>query len=128
MSKKSSDDIKASANRLNFSRLLGFIARFSGNSRRIFLLAAAMLILEAVTALSIPNVIGYVVDYVTQHVLGQTPVKPEDVLPLSPLEGLGIHTGINHVVETLALATLGIVVLTMINSLCDSLTEIYLAK
>jgi ABC-type multidrug transport system fused ATPase/permease subunit len=128
MSKKSSDDQKASANRLNFSRLLGFIARFSGNSRRIFLLAAVMLILEAVTALSIPNVIGYVVDYVTQHVLGQTPVKPEDVLPLSPLEGLGIHSGINHVVETLALATLGIVVLTMINSLCDSLTEIYLAK
>ena len=51
MSKKSSDDQKASSNRLNFSRLVGMIARFSGNSRRIFLLAAIMLILEAVTAL-----------------------------------------------------------------------------
>jgi ABC-type multidrug transport system fused ATPase/permease subunit len=125
---KSSDDKKASSNSLNLSRLVGFIARFSGNSRRIFLLAAIMLILEAVTALSIPNVIGYVVDYVTQHVLGQTPVKPEDALPLSLLGRLGINSGINHIVETLALATLGIIVLTMINSLCDSLTEIYLAQ
>src|ERR671930_207834 len=108
MSKKSSDDKKASSNGLNFGRLLGIITRFSGNSRRIFLMAALMLILEALTALQIPNVIGYVVDYVTQWVMGRMPEKPQDILPASILEArLGFHSGIPPLWETVALATLG---------------------
>jgi ABC-type multidrug transport system fused ATPase/permease subunit len=127
MSKKSSDDKKASSNSLNFGRLLGIITRFSGNSRRIFLMAALMLILEALTALQIPNVIGYVVDYVTQYVLRNVPAK--DALPASILEHyLGFHSGIPPVWETVALTTLGIIFLTMLNSFFDSLTEIYLAQ
>jgi len=127
MSKKSSDDKKSSSNSLNFGRLLGIITRFSGNSRRIFLMAALMLILEALTALQIPNVIGYVVDYVTQYVLHNVPAK--DPLPASILEHyLGFHSGIDPVWETIALTTLGIIFLTMFNSLFDSLTEIYLAQ
>jgi hypothetical protein len=60
---KSSDDKKASSNRLNLSRLVGMIARFSGNSRRILILSLMMLILESVTALSIPLVVPeYVVN------------------------------------------------------------------
>src|SRR4030095_6857391 len=128
MSKKSSDDKKASSNSLNFGRLLGIITRFSGNSRRIFMMAVLMLILEAVTALKIPDVIGYVVDYVTQRVLGKIPTNPQNVLPLSILERWGFHSPIDPIWETFALTTLAIILLTMINSLCDSLTEIYLAQ
>src|SRR6266487_309339 len=123
---KTSDDQKTSSNPLNIRPLVGFIARFSGNSRRIFLLAAMMLILEAVTATLTPQVIRYVIWYVTalfEKIKGIT-----DTLPLSPLERLGINSGIDPVVETLALVMLGIVSLTMINSLCDSLAEIYLAQ
>jgi ATP-binding cassette, subfamily B, bacterial len=128
MSKKSSDDKKGSSNSLNLSRLVGFIARFSGNSRRMLILSLIMLILEAVTSLSIPIVVPeYVVNYVTQQI-GHIPAKPESAVPLSLLSSVGIDSGIDPVVETLILVTLGIVGLTMINSLCDSLTEIYLAQ
>jgi ATP-binding cassette subfamily B protein len=128
MSKKSSDDKKGSSNRLNLSRLVGFIARFSGNSRRILILSLVMLILEAVTSLSIPILVPeYVVNYVTQHI-GHLPAKPGSAVPLSILSSMGLDSGIDPVVETLILVTLGIVGLTMINSLCDSLTEIYLAQ
>jgi len=125
---KSSDNQKASAaaNRVNFSRLVGMIARFSQNSRRTLILSAITLILEALTALLIPLVVGYSITYLTlriNQILGNS-----GVLPRSPLELLGLDFGFNPDVETLFLVALGIVVLTMVNSLCDSLTEIYLAQ
>ena len=129
MSKKSSDDKKSSSStRSNLRRLVGMIARFSGNSRRILALSLLMLILEQVTALSIPIVVPeYVVNYVTQHI-GHLTAKPGSAVPLSLLSSLGIHSGIDPIVETLILVTLGLIALTMLNSLCDSLTEIYLAR
>jgi len=123
---KSSDDKKASTNRLNFSRLVGIIARFSQNSRRILVLSVITLIVESLTALLIPVVVGYAITYVTFRV-NQILGNP-GVVPRSPLQLLGLDSGINPDVETLVLVALGIVVLTMINSLCDSLTEIYLAQ
>src|SRR5574341_1310357 len=126
MSKKSSDDQKSSSTRLNVRPLVEIIARFSGNSRRIFMLAAIMLILESVTATLLPQVMRYVIKYVTalfEQLRGST-----DSLPLSPLRRLGLESGINPVVETLVLVIVGIIGLTMINSLCDSLAEIYLAQ
>ena len=123
---KSSDDKKNSSNRLNLSRLVGIIARFSQNSRRILILSVITLIVESLTALSIPVVVGYSITYVTfrvNQILG-TP----GAVARSPLQLLGLNSGINPDVETLVLVALGIVVLTMINSLCDSLTEIYLAQ
>jgi ABC-type multidrug transport system fused ATPase/permease subunit len=123
---KSADDKKNSSNRLNLSRLVGIIARFSRNSRRILILSAITLVLESLTSLLIPLVIGYSITYVTLR-LNQILGNP-GALPRSPLELIGIHTGSNRDVETLALVALGIVVLTMVNSLCDSLTEIYLAQ
>jgi ATP-binding cassette subfamily B protein/subfamily B ATP-binding cassette protein MsbA len=129
MSKKSSDDKKSSSStRSNLRRLVGMIARFSGNSRRILALSLLMLILEQVTALSIPIVVPeYVVNYVTQHI-GHLTAKPGSAVPRSLLSSLGIHSGIDPIVETLILVTLGLIALTMLNSLCDSLTEIYLAR
>jgi ABC-type multidrug transport system fused ATPase/permease subunit len=127
MSKKSSDDQKSpSSNRLNFSRLVGIIARFSRNSRRLLILSVITLILEQVTALFIPLVIGYALTYVAlriSQILGNAPA-----LPRTPLQLLGFNSGINPDLETLILSGLGIIVLTMINSLCDSLAEIYLAQ
>jgi ABC-type multidrug transport system fused ATPase/permease subunit len=108
MSKKSSDDQKGSSNRLNIRPLVGMITRFSGNSRRIFLLSLVMLILESVTAVLIPLLVpGAVVNFAADN--------------LAALE-------INSVVRTLILITLGLIILTMLNSLCDSLSAIYLAQ
>lgn len=123
---KSSDDKKISSNRLNFSRLVGIIARFSQNSRRLLILSLITLILESATSLLIPLVIGYSITYVTlrlNQILGNA-----GAVPHSPLGLLGLSSGINPDVETLVLVALGIVLLTMINSLCDSMAEIYLAQ
>ncbi len=123
---KSSDDKKDSTSRINFSRLVGIIARFSRNSRHILILSVITLIVEALTALLIPLVVGYSITYVTLRV-NQILGNP-GVLPRSPLGLLGLDSGINPDLETLVFVALGIVLLTMINSLCDSLAEIYLAQ
>ena len=123
---KSSDDHKTSSNRLNIRPLVGIITRFSGNSRHIFLLAAIMLILEAGSATLIPQVIRYAIKYVTS--LFEQAGGSTNTPPLSPLRSLGIDSGINSILETLAFVIVGIIVLTMINSLCDSMAEIYLAQ
>ncbi len=123
---KSSDDKKTSSNRLNLSRLVGIIARFSQNSRRILILSVITLIVESLTALLIPVVVGYSITYVTFRVNQILGIR--GAVARSPLQLLGLNSGINPDVETLVLVALGIVVLTMINSLCDSLTEIYLAQ
>jgi ABC-type multidrug transport system fused ATPase/permease subunit len=108
MSKKSSDDQKGSSSGLNIRPLVGMITRFSGNSRRIFILSLVMLILESVTAVLIPLLVpGQVVNLAAESLTG--------------LE-------INSVVRTLIFITLGLILLTMLNSLCDSLSAIYLAQ
>ncbi len=126
MMSKSSDDNKSSSNRLNLNRLVGIIARFSQNSRRLLILSVITLVLEAVTALFIPLLIGYSITYVTlriSQILGNAATPPR-----SPLQLLGLDSGINPDLETFVLVALGIILLTMINSLCDSLAEIYLAQ
>jgi ABC-type multidrug transport system fused ATPase/permease subunit len=108
MSKKSSDDKKDSSNRLNIRPLVGMIARFSGNSRRVFTLSLLMLTLENITRVAIPLLVpGQVVNIATEIL-----AVPE----------------INSVVGSLILVTLGLIILTMLNSLCDSLSAIYLAQ
>ena len=123
----SSPDInKTSSTRLNFGRLIGIIARFSRNSRRLLISSVIALVIESATALLIPLLIGYAVTYVTlriSQILGNAGAEAR-----SPLGLLGLTSGINPDVETVALVALGIIVLTMINSLCDSLAEIYLAQ
>ena len=108
MSKKSSDDKKDSSNRLNIRPLVVMITRFSGNSRRIFRLSLIMLTLENITRVAVPALVpGYIVNYVVQNLAA---------IEIGPL------------VQTLIFVTVGFVVLTMINSLCDSLSAIYLAQ
>jgi ABC-type multidrug transport system fused ATPase/permease subunit len=108
MSKKSSDDQKGSSSGLNIRPLVGMITRFSGNSRRIFILSLVMLTLEAITHVMIPLLVpGYVVDYAKENLAA---------------------LNINSVVGTLIGVTLVLIILTMLNSLCDSLSAIYLAQ
>ncbi|HSL42926.1 MAG TPA: ABC transporter transmembrane domain-containing protein, partial [Anaerolineales bacterium] len=120
MGKSSSDkdksDKKASSNSLNFSRLVGMIVRFSGNSRRNFFLAATMLIFEQVAATGVGWVVpGLAVDHATRR-LAEMRENPAAIgfLPAD--------------FQMLALITVALIVLTMINSLCDSMAEIYLAQ
>jgi len=116
MSKKSSDDQKASSNSLNFSRLVGMIIRFSGNSRRNFVLAAIMLVFEQVASTAVGWVApGLVLDHVGRR--------------LAEMKANQAPIGITFEdLRVLAFITIALVVLTMINSLCDSLAEIYLAQ
>jgi ABC-type multidrug transport system fused ATPase/permease subunit len=94
--------------------------------RKLFILAGVMLVLEAASATVIPLQVAYVIDYLTVRVAqlrGQA-VPP----PLSPLAALGLPTLFNPDFDTLLIVTIGIVIATMINSLGDSLAEIYLAQ
>ena len=120
---KSSDEKKVSSNRLNFRRLVGFIARFSGNTKRNFLLAALMLIFEAATAVGITRLAGVLITDLARR------LQTGDSAPSSFnfLGRLGI-TSIDPIWQTVAVVTLGVIVMTMINSLGDSLAEIYLAQ
>jgi ATP-binding cassette subfamily B protein/subfamily B ATP-binding cassette protein MsbA len=113
MSKKTSDDKKASSNRPNFRPLAGIITRFSGNSRRVFLLAAIMLVLEAGSATLIPLVTAFA-------------IKRVETFFAQGLEALA--AGVISILPIIALVVVGIIGLTMLNSLCDSLAEIYLAQ
>src|SRR5688572_13090671 len=113
MSKKSTDHQKGSSNRPNFGPLAGIITRFSGNSRRIFLLAAVMLLLESGSATLIPQVIARAIKNV-ESFFGRGP------------EALAL--GVGSILQTLIFVIVGVIGLTMLNSLCDSLAEIYLAQ
>lgn len=123
---KSSGESKVPANRINFKELVGIITRFSGNTRRNFIMAAIMLIFEAGTATLIPLLVAYIIDYLSIR-LAQIGGKPV-VLPLSPLKYIGLHSLFNPDLATVALVTLGIVIMTMINRLGNSLAEIYFAQ
>lgn len=92
----------------------------------LFILAGVMLVLEAITSVIIPLVIAYVINYLTVR-LAQ--IDGRAVLPpLSPLAAVGLPTVVNPDIDTLAIVTLGIILLTMLNSLGDSMAEIYLAR
>ena len=120
MSKKTSGDKKPSdksgSNSLTFGRLVGMIIRFSGNSRRNFFLAAIMLVFEQVAATAVGWVApGLVLDHVGRR--------------LSEMRVNSAAIGITaEDVRVLAVITVALVVLTMLNSFCDSLAEIYLAQ
>ena len=108
MSKTSSDDKKNASDRMSIRPLIEVIARFAGSSRRILWLALLTMIGEALTATLIGKLVPqYVVDYVSKN-LSQIPI--------------------GEIFRTLALVILGVIAITMINSLCDSLARIYLAQ
>lgn len=105
---KSSGSEKESSKGLNIRPLVEIIARFSGSSRRIFKLSVFMLTLEAITAVLIRILVpGKVVAFAENWLAG---------------------TATSSFIQTLVSITVGLVILTMINSLVDSMAEIYLAQ
>jgi ABC-type multidrug transport system fused ATPase/permease subunit len=114
--KKDSDDKKSGSNSLTFSRLVGMIVRFSGNSRRNFFLAAFMLVFEQVAATAVGWVApGLVLDHVGRR--------------LAEMQANQVAIGFTtEDFRVLAVVTIALIALTMLNSLCDSLAEIYLAQ
>jgi ATP-binding cassette subfamily B protein len=123
---ESSGAQKESSSRLNIYRLAFIIARFSGNARRNLVLSAIMLVFEAGTAILIPLLIANLIDYLALR-LSQIRGAPV-ALPVSPLGLLGLHSFMDPDLETVAFVTLGIVVMTMINRLGNSMAEVYLAR
>ena len=116
----------ASSERINLWRVVRLLARFTGNEKRVFALASLMLIIEAATAVLIPLVVAYVINYMTAR-LAQLDGKAIAPL-LTPLNWLGLPSLLDKDVETISAVTLGIVLLTMVNSAADSFAEIYLAQ
>ncbi len=123
---QSSDAPKETSSRLNLYRLAGIITRFSGNARRTLIISAVMLVFEAATATLIPLLIAYIVDYLTVRLsqIGGQPVA----LPGSPLGLMGGHYFMDPDLETVAFVTVGIIVMTMINRLGNSMAEVNLAR
>jgi ABC-type multidrug transport system fused ATPase/permease subunit len=109
-----------------FQRLVRLLGRFLAGQRRSFVMAAVLLIAEALTAVLPKPLVGYLVDYLAARVRVLT--VPGAASPASPLTMLGLPSIINPDVDTVLLITVGLIALTAINSLADSLAEIYVAR
>ncbi|RPI27617.1 MAG: ABC transporter ATP-binding protein, partial [Chloroflexota bacterium] len=102
------------------------LIRFMAGQRSVFTMAGLMLIFAAATAVLAPLLVAYVINYLSVRL---TQIDGKAVAPpLSPMAMLGLPDLVNPDFDTIAIVTIGIIVLTMINSLGDSLAEIYLAR
>jgi len=126
MSKKSSDGSKKSGEGVSTLQMVSLVWRFMGSENKLFSTATLMLIFEAATAVVVPLLMAYVINYLTAR-LAQIDGKPI-LPPPTPLAMVGLPTVINPDIDTLIIVTLGIILLTMVNSLADSMAEIYLAR
>ena len=93
-------------------RVLRLLVRFSGG-RKLYLLALVMLIFEAVTTVLQPYPLAYLIDFLQEK---RPPLRIDLPFLSAPRS------------ETVAILTGGLILLTMVNSLGDSLAEIFLAR
>jgi ABC-type multidrug transport system fused ATPase/permease subunit len=123
---KTTKKSKQSSDQASFGRVSGLIWKFMGGERRMFILAFFMLVIEQITAVILPLVLAYVINYMAARLaqLDGKAISP----PLSPLGALFLPNIINPDIDTLVIVSIGIILLTVINSLGDSLAEIYLAR
>jgi ABC-type multidrug transport system fused ATPase/permease subunit len=91
------------------------VSRFLVGERRIVIIILVLLIAEAGTAVFEAYPLAYLIDFLQGS---------RSDLPAF----LGLPTFFSPLVDTVALLTASIVVMAMINSLADSLAEIYLAR
>lgn len=106
----------------DLQRTIRLMGQFLAGQRRQFILALFLLIAEAWAATRVPLVLGFLIDYIAGR------VDPSRAAPLSPLQMFGIPSLINPDIDTVIAVALGIVLLTFVNSVTDSLAEIALAK
>jgi ABC-type multidrug transport system fused ATPase/permease subunit len=97
----------------DFRRMLRLFGRFMG-SRKVYVVALILLIIEAATAVVEPYPIAYVIDFLQ----GARP----------SLRDLGWPTFASERTETLILLTIAIIGIAAINSAADSLTEVCMAR
>ena len=107
-------------------RLIRLLGRFLVGQRRAFIIAGVLLVAESITAVLPKPLLGYLVDYLTARVRSLTVAGAAP--PGSPLMMLGLPSVINPDVDTVLIITGALIVLTAVNSLADSLAEIYLAR
>ncbi len=106
-------------------RAIKLMNRFAQGNRKWFVFGLTMLVLEAFTAVYALKPLAYLIDFLRGGKNANKPpllfepfidmfrTAPDQIPPLFP---------------TIAILTIGIVILAMINSLTDSLAEIYLAR
>src|SRR5687768_8802287 len=97
----------------DFRRMLRLFGRFMG-SRKVYVVALILLIIEAATAVVEPYPIAYVIDFLQ----GARP----------SLRDLGWPSFASERTETLILLTIAIIGIAAINSAADSLTEVCMAR
>jgi len=98
----------------DFRRTVRLLRRFSG-PRKVYVVAVALLVFEALTAVIEPYPISYLIDFLQ----GARP----------SLRQLGVPALLTSVrIETLLLLTLGIIGIAAVNSAADSLTEVCMAR
>ena len=98
-----------------FRRVMRILNRFLKGNRGVFLMAMVMLIAESATEIAAKYPLAYLIDYLS----GQRPEL---------LAGLGLTQPFSPRAITLAVLTCGIVGIALLNSMADSLSEIYLAR
>jgi ABC-type multidrug transport system fused ATPase/permease subunit len=111
-------------------RALRLLFRFTAGQRKWFVLAFLMLVAEAVTAVYAVKPLAYLIDYLNAFSRNRAlPSPPTLFQPILDFVGsTGTGGGLDPVVPTVAVLTAAIVLLAMINSLADSMAEIYLAR
>jgi len=104
---------KASKPPSELRRVVRLLTTYSGG-RRVYMAALFLLVIEAVSAIYQPWPIAYLIDFFRQD-------RP-------PIDLFNHPWLRSPEVQTLTVLTVGLVALTMLNSLADSLAEIRLAK
>ncbi|HEU5085813.1 MAG TPA: ABC transporter ATP-binding protein, partial [Roseiflexaceae bacterium] len=111
----------------DIGRAVRLFLRFTAGQRKHFMLAAVMLVLEALSAVAIPLVIAYLIDgYLTPRLEQLKGIGT--AAPVSVLQRFGLPLLVNPDIDTVAVVTISVVLLTVINSFSDSMAEIYLAQ
>src|SRR6266511_2800716 len=108
-------------------RAIRLLSRFLVGQRRQFVMALLLLIAEAWSATRVPLVLGFLIDYLTQRIAFLSNATAARS-PLSPLQMFGLNSLVNPDFDTILVVTIGVVLLTLLNSSTDSLAEIYLAN
>jgi ABC-type multidrug transport system fused ATPase/permease subunit len=114
---------KAPRKQNELTHIIRLLSHFAKGNRRPFVLGFIMLLAEMLTALADGLPLAFVLDYLID------PVKNPDLPTLMKgWTGLTIPAIGSPLVMTVGILALGVVVIAMLNSLTDSLAEIYLAK
>lgn len=107
---------KATAERGEIRRTVRLLNRFLKGSRGVFSMAMIMLIAESLTTIALKFPLAYLIDYL----YGKNP---------DLLVGVVVAPGVvSPRIFTILILTLSLIVITLLNSMTDSLAEIYLNK